>query len=119
MLTKSKLKASKSLRPSTSCGSLLCLTGAAMLGVLLILSLSSLVALVPPPPAPPALCKSCCDHLEPAEGSGAQPITEGFNHVPEVRTYINMTILKGIPTLLLSPAAVDISHTGFMHIKPN
>ncbi|AWP18660.1 putative complement C1q tumor necrosis factor-related protein 6-like [Scophthalmus maximus] len=66
-----------------------------MLGVLLILSLSSLVALVPPPPAPPALCKSCCDHLEPAEGSGAQPITEGFNHVPEVRTYINMTILKG------------------------
>ncbi|XP_019962174.2 complement C1q tumor necrosis factor-related protein 6 isoform X2 [Paralichthys olivaceus] len=66
-----------------------------MLGVLLILSLSSLVALVPPPRSPPALCRRCCDDLEPEEGSGEQPTTAGFNHVPEVRTYINMTILKG------------------------
>ncbi|XP_054463883.1 complement C1q tumor necrosis factor-related protein 1 isoform X2 [Anoplopoma fimbria] len=66
-----------------------------MLGVLTLLSLSSLVALVPPPNVPPVFCRQCCDHLEPAEGSGAEPLTAGFNHVPEVRTYINMTILKG------------------------
>ncbi|XP_042247489.1 complement C1q tumor necrosis factor-related protein 6 [Thunnus albacares] len=66
-----------------------------MLGVVLLLSLSSLVALVPPPSAPPVPCKQCCDHLEPPEGSGAQPPTGLFSHVPEVRTYINMTILKG------------------------
>ncbi|XP_070837196.1 complement C1q tumor necrosis factor-related protein 6 [Chaetodon trifascialis] len=66
-----------------------------MLGVLLLLSLTSLVALLPPPTAPPVPCRHCCDHLEPAEGSGAQPPTFGFSHVPEVRTYINMTILKG------------------------
>ncbi|KAK9535438.1 hypothetical protein VZT92_007819 [Zoarces viviparus] len=66
-----------------------------MLGVLTLLSLSSLVALAPPPNVPPVLCHHCCDHLEPAEGSGAQPPTAGFNNVPEVRTYINMTILKG------------------------
>lgn len=66
-----------------------------MLGVLLLLSLTSLVALLPPPTAPPVPCRHCCDHLEPAEGSGAQPPTLGFSHVPEVRTYINMTILKG------------------------
>ncbi|KAG7239446.1 hypothetical protein INR49_028917 [Caranx melampygus] len=66
-----------------------------MLGVLLILSLSSLVNLVPPTSASPAPCKQCCDDLEPAEGSGVQPPTRGFSHVPEVRTYINMTILKG------------------------
>lgn len=70
-------------------------SGTAMLGVLLILSLSSLVDLVPPTSASPAPCKRCCDDLEPAEGSGAQPLTGGFSHVPEVRTYINMTILKG------------------------
>ncbi|XP_029945196.1 complement C1q tumor necrosis factor-related protein 6-like [Salarias fasciatus] len=62
-----------------------------MLGVLLLLSCPSLGALVPP--LPPVPCRRCCDHLEPAEGSGAQP--SGFSHVPEVRTFINMTILKG------------------------
>lgn len=66
-----------------------------MLGVLLLLSFASLVNLVPPPNAPLVPCNYCCDHLEPAEGSGAQPPTGGFRHVPEVRTYINMTILKG------------------------
>ncbi|XP_069005729.1 complement C1q tumor necrosis factor-related protein 6 isoform X1 [Embiotoca jacksoni] len=69
--------------------------GSDMLGVLLLLSFFSLGVLVPPPSAPPVPCRRCCDDLEPAEGSGAQPITEEFSMVPEVRTYINMTILKG------------------------
>lgn len=66
-----------------------------MLGVLLVLSLSSLVALLPPPGAPLVPCRRCCDDLEASEGSGAPPPPAGFLHVPEVRTYINMTILKG------------------------
>lgn len=71
------------------------LVGTAMLGVFTLLSLGSLVALVRPPNVHAVRCRRCCDHLEPAEGSGDQPPTRGFNHVPEVRTYINMTILKG------------------------
>lgn len=67
-----------------------------MLGVLVLLSLTSLAALVPPP----VPCRQCCDHLEPAEGSGAQPPAAGFSQVPEVRTYINMTILKGIMSIM-------------------
>uniref|UniRef100_UPI0037E9089D complement C1q tumor necrosis factor-related protein 6 n=1 Tax=Semicossyphus pulcher TaxID=241346 RepID=UPI0037E9089D len=67
-----------------------------MLGLLLLLlSLTSPVVLVPPPSAPPVPCRRCCDHLEPEEGSGASAPSEGFGRVPEVRTYINMTILKG------------------------
>ncbi|XP_020506982.2 complement C1q tumor necrosis factor-related protein 6 [Labrus bergylta] len=66
-----------------------------MLGVLLLLSLFPMVAVVPPPSGPPVPCRRCCDHLEPEDGSGAELPTGGFNHVPEVRTYINMTILKG------------------------
>ncbi|KAF3700450.1 Complement C1q tumor necrosis factor-related protein 6 Precursor [Channa argus] len=66
-----------------------------MFGVLLLVSVLSLVHPVPPPSAPPVVCRQCCDDLEPAEGSGEQPFMGGFNHVPEVRTYINMTILKG------------------------
>ncbi|KAM3864337.1 complement C1q tumor necrosis factor-related protein 1 [Diretmus argenteus] len=69
-----------------------------MFGVLLllpVLSFPSLVAPVPPPSAPPAPCRRCCDHLEPAEGSAAQAPVAGLTHMPEVRTYINMTILKG------------------------
>ncbi|KAM4635594.1 complement C1q tumor necrosis factor-related protein 1 [Polymixia lowei] len=70
-----------------------------MCGVLLLLpvllSLPSPAAPVPPPGAPPAPCRRCCDHLEPAEGSGAQAPTAGLNRMPEVHTYINMTILKG------------------------
>lgn len=58
-----------------------------MLGIVLLLSFPSLVAMVPPP----VPCRHCCDHLEPAEGSDAQP----RSYVPEVHTYINMTILKG------------------------
>lgn len=66
-----------------------------MLALLLILCAGSLVALVPPPSAPLIPCRRCCDHLEPVEGSGAQPLTDGFGPLPEVRTYINMSILKG------------------------
>lgn len=66
-----------------------------MLGVLLLLSLTSLVAPVPPPGAPPVSCRRCCDDVEPEESSGAEPPIGVFSHVPEVRTYINMTILKG------------------------
>ncbi|XP_029014613.1 complement C1q tumor necrosis factor-related protein 6 [Betta splendens] len=65
-----------------------------MLALLLILSVAPLAALLPPPGAP-LPCGRCCDDLTPAEGSGAQPPTDGFSRVPEVRTYINMTILKG------------------------
>ncbi|KAM9843243.1 complement C1q tumor necrosis factor-related protein 6 [Aulostomus maculatus] len=63
-----------------------------MLGLLLLLSFTSLVALVPPPYIPHVPCRRCCDHLEPAEGSADSAV---FSHAPEVRTYINMTILKG------------------------
>ncbi len=72
--------------------------GTVMLGVLLLLSLTSLVALLPPPSVPLVPCRRCCDDLEPEEGSGDQPPIGGFRHVPEVRTYINMTILKGMNT---------------------
>ncbi|TNN47616.1 Complement C1q tumor necrosis factor-related protein 1 [Liparis tanakae] len=65
-----------------------------MLAVLTLLALSSLVA-SGPPDGRPVLCKRCCDPLEPAEGSGAPPPSAGFSSVPEVRTFINMTILKG------------------------
>ncbi|XP_023652590.1 complement C1q tumor necrosis factor-related protein 1-like isoform X1 [Paramormyrops kingsleyae] len=56
------------------------------------LLLFPLVASVPPPSgAPLRQCHRCCDHLESA---GDAPPT-GLNQMPEVRTYINMTILKG------------------------
>lgn len=60
-----------------------------MLGLLLLVSFTSPVTLLPPP------CRQCCDDLELLEGSGSPPPAAGFGHVPEVRTYINMTILKG------------------------
>lgn len=63
-----------------------------MFGVLLLLSFSSPVVLVPPPNSP---CRTCCDHMSPAEGSGDSPTSGQFSGVPEIRTYINMTILKG------------------------
>lgn len=64
-----------------------------MLGVLVLLSVFSLVAPVPPS-ATPRPCRRCCDHL-PADGSSGPSHSPGMSHVPEVRTYINMTILKG------------------------
>lgn len=71
--------------------------GAAMFGVLLLLLLSftSQVALVPPARGPLRSCRRCCDHLEQDEGSGSSPPFKRLSNVPEVRTYINMTILKG------------------------
>ncbi|MEQ2181839.1 Complement C1q tumor necrosis factor- protein 1 [Goodea atripinnis] len=60
--------------------------------VLLLVSFSSPVVMAPPPNAP---CRKCCDHMSPAEGSGDHPTMGEFSHVPEIRTYINMTILKG------------------------
>ncbi|XP_029996907.1 complement C1q tumor necrosis factor-related protein 6 [Sphaeramia orbicularis] len=64
-----------------------------MLGVLVLLSIFSLVASVPPNTTPRP-CRRCCDHL-PADGSTDPSHSPGLSHVPEVRTYINMTILKG------------------------
>ncbi|XP_041864754.1 complement C1q tumor necrosis factor-related protein 6 [Melanotaenia boesemani] len=66
-----------------------------MFGVILLSIFSSLVSAVPPPNAPLVSCRHCCDHMGPAEGSGDQPAMGEFSHIPEVRTYINMTILKG------------------------
>ncbi|XP_039512545.1 complement C1q tumor necrosis factor-related protein 1 [Pimephales promelas] len=57
-----------------------------MLGVFLLLPL---VASVPPPSRPtPRYCRRCCDHLDP-------PLIPTANQTPEIRTIINMTILKG------------------------
>ncbi|XP_036409410.1 complement C1q tumor necrosis factor-related protein 1-like [Megalops cyprinoides] len=57
-----------------------------------ILLLLPLVVSVPPPSsALPRPCRRCCDHL--ADGSPAHNIP--LNQMPEVRPYINMTILKG------------------------
>ncbi|XP_061829979.1 complement C1q tumor necrosis factor-related protein 6 [Nerophis lumbriciformis] len=66
-----------------------------MLGVLLILSFAHLVALAPHPDDPFVPCRRCCDHLQPTEDSPSPPPMGMYNQVPEVRTYINMTILKG------------------------
>ncbi|KAK7939432.1 hypothetical protein WMY93_002758 [Mugilogobius chulae] len=61
-----------------------------MLGPLLVLSLLSVVA---PGPPPSGGCRRCCDHLEPPEGTRDR--SARFSQVPEVRTFVNMTILKG------------------------
>lgn len=67
---------------------------AVMLEALLLMFFSSPVVMVPPLSAP-AACRRCCDPVGPAEGSGDQTAMPEFSHIPEVRTYINMTILKG------------------------
>uniref|UniRef100_W5MZD8 C1q and TNF related 6 n=1 Tax=Lepisosteus oculatus TaxID=7918 RepID=W5MZD8_LEPOC len=72
------------------------LPGAAMFGVclpLLLLLLPTLIQAPPPSETPPTACRRCCDPLEPAEG--AQPHSPTPFLVPEIRPYINMTILKG------------------------
>lgn len=54
-----------------------------------LLLLLPLVCCVPSPSRPPSrLCKRCCDHMEP-------PAATAQYQIPEVRTVINMTILKG------------------------
>ncbi|XP_031419936.1 complement C1q tumor necrosis factor-related protein 1 [Clupea harengus] len=67
-----------------------------MSGLLLhVLLLVPLVATVPPPSRPPVrYCRRCCDHLDPPENPSS-PRSAGLQQTPEVRTFINMTILKG------------------------
>ncbi|KAJ8363224.1 hypothetical protein SKAU_G00120550 [Synaphobranchus kaupii] len=62
-------------------------------GILPLVLLLPLVASVTPSKAPPRFCRRCCDHLEPPEGASARAAPP--QKVPEVRTFINMTILKG------------------------
>ncbi|KAI4787449.1 hypothetical protein KUCAC02_036456, partial [Chaenocephalus aceratus] len=53
-----------------------------------LLLLVPLVFSVPPPSRSPSrLCRRCCEYPEPPAGSSQ-------HQVPEVRTVINMTILK-------------------------
>uniref|UniRef100_A0AAY5K062 Beta-1,4-mannosyl-glycoprotein 4-beta-N-acetylglucosaminyltransferase n=1 Tax=Esox lucius TaxID=8010 RepID=A0AAY5K062_ESOLU len=62
------------------------------LSVLLLLPLASLS------PSPSRVCRRCCDHLQPPESSASHPahtVAATPYQIPEVRTYINMTILKG------------------------
>lgn len=61
-----------------------------------LLLLLPLVCCVPSPSRPPSrLCRRCCDHSEP-------PAATAQYQMPEVRTVINMTILKGTPELWLA-----------------
>ncbi|XP_028829463.1 complement C1q tumor necrosis factor-related protein 1 [Denticeps clupeoides] len=63
--------------------------------LLLVLLLPPLGASVPSPSRPPLrYCRRCCDHLDPPE-SASSPRPGGLYVSPEVRTFINMTILKG------------------------
>ncbi|KAK2857531.1 hypothetical protein Q7C36_005450 [Tachysurus vachellii] len=58
-----------------------------------VLLLLPLVASVPSPSrSPPKYCRRCCDHLDPPVSNSPQPVAY---QTPEVRTFINMTILKG------------------------
>lgn len=41
---------------------------------------------------PPRHCRRCCDQLDPPLNPASHPAA---NHTPEIRTFINMTILKG------------------------
>uniref|UniRef100_A0AAR2LEP4 C1q domain-containing protein n=2 Tax=Pygocentrus nattereri TaxID=42514 RepID=A0AAR2LEP4_PYGNA len=68
--------------------------GVVMSGFFLpVLLLLPLVASVPSPSRlPPKYCRRCCDHLEPPLSPSSRPVTY---QAPEVRTFINMTILKG------------------------
>lgn len=62
-------------------------------GILPLVLLLPLVASVPPSKAPPRFCRRCCDHLGPPESPSTHAATP--QQMPEVRTFINMTILKG------------------------
>ncbi|XP_010901442.1 complement C1q tumor necrosis factor-related protein 1 [Esox lucius] len=67
--------------------------------LLLLISILLLLPVVIPVPPPggasPTLCRRCCDHLEGSPAPQTGEHTGGQNQMPEVRTYINMTILKG------------------------
>ncbi len=60
-----------------------------MFGSFLLASLFLHLVVSVPQPA----CRRCCDHLPPLED--AATLRESMPAMPEVRTYINMTILKG------------------------
>ncbi|KAG5278804.1 hypothetical protein AALO_G00102940 [Alosa alosa] len=64
--------------------------------VLLLLPLVVVVAVAVPSPSRPPVryCRRCCDHLDPPD-SPSSPRSAGLHQAPEVRTFINMTILKG------------------------
>lgn len=63
-----------------------------MFAVFLLLLLPH-VASVPSPSRPtPKYCRRCCDHLDPPLNPAPHPAA---NQTPEIRTIINMTILKG------------------------
>ncbi|XP_060774109.1 complement C1q tumor necrosis factor-related protein 1 [Neoarius graeffei] len=58
-----------------------------------VLLLLPLVASVPSPSrSPPKYCRRCCDQLDPPHSNSPRPVAY---QTPEVRTFINMTILKG------------------------
>ncbi|KAI4893902.1 hypothetical protein NFI96_013432, partial [Prochilodus magdalenae] len=64
-----------------------------------VLLLLPLVASLPSPSrTPPKYCRRCCDHLEPPLSTSSRPVAY---QAPEVRTFINMTILKEKSTELL------------------
>ncbi|XP_053712913.1 complement C1q tumor necrosis factor-related protein 1 [Synchiropus splendidus] len=68
---------------------LLCCCGTSIRMLMCFLLLLPLVSAVPSPPRPPSkFCRRCCDHSGPT-GPPSQ------FQMPEVRTIINMTILKG------------------------
>nr|XP_057928138.1 complement C1q tumor necrosis factor-related protein 1 isoform X2 [Doryrhamphus excisus] len=61
----------------------------AMAACLRLLLLLPLACSLPSPSRPPTrFCRRCCDHMEPQAGPA-------HYHMPEVRTIVNMTILKG------------------------
>ncbi|KAI1886681.1 hypothetical protein AGOR_G00198300 [Albula goreensis] len=62
-------------------------------GILPLVLLLPLVGSVTPSSRTHRFCRRCCDHLEPPEGSTTR--TALPQQMPEVRTFINMTILKG------------------------
>ncbi|KAJ7992129.1 hypothetical protein DPEC_G00275340 [Dallia pectoralis] len=74
------------------------LSGAAAMVLLLIpvLLLLPVIITVPPPGGasrPP--CRRCCDHLEGSPAPQTVKHTRVLDQTPDVRTFINMTILKG------------------------
>ncbi|KAK3556734.1 hypothetical protein QTP70_015084 [Hemibagrus guttatus] len=63
-----------------------------------VLLLLPLVASVPSPSrSPPKYCRRCCDHLDPPLSNSPRPVAY---QTPEVRTFINMTILKAVGLLV-------------------
>lgn len=63
---------------------------AVLLSALLLLPIITCVSA--PSRPPPKYCRRCCDHLDPPLNPASPPAA---NHTPEIRTFINMTILKG------------------------